>query len=170
MHCVTDYPVQNQYANLQCINTLQKDLKIQIGYSDHTKGVIAPLIAVSKGAKIIEKHFTLDKDMEGPDHILSLLPDEFEDMIEKLRIVETALGDGIKQPAPSETASIIRFRKTMYSKHDISEGSIITADDIIYTGPAYGIYAKYEDLVHGQQARKDIPANTPITWDLITNA
>ena len=77
MHCVTDYPVQNQYANLQCINTLQKDLKIQIGYSDHTKGVIAPLIAVSKGAKIIEKHFTLDKNMSGPDHSASLDPNEF---------------------------------------------------------------------------------------------
>ena len=74
MHCVTDYPVIDKYANLQCINTLQKKLKLNIGYSDHTKGIVAPLIAVSKGAKVIEKHFTLNKKMSGPDHAASLSP------------------------------------------------------------------------------------------------
>lgn len=171
MQCTSSYPCPPESMNIKAIQTMKNAFNnLPVGLSDHIIGDMVSIAAIARGGDILEKHFTLDKDMEGPDHILSLLPNELEDMIGKIRIVETALGDGIKQPAPSETASIIRFRKTMYSKHDISEGSIITADDIIYTGPAYGIYAKYEDLVHGQQASKDIPKNTPITWDLITNA
>ncbi len=107
--------------------------------------------------------------MEGPDHILSMLPKEMEQMKDSFSIVEAALGDGIKQPAANEVASIIRFRKTMYSKHLIKKGSTIKQSDIIYTGPAYGIYAKYENLVIGNIVNKDIPANTPITWDIFTN-
>ena len=96
-----------------------------------------------------------------------MLPEEMAKMKMSFSIVEAALGDGIKQPAANEVASIIRFRKTMYSKHLIKKGSILGIDDIIYTGPAYGIYAKFESLVLGQAVNKDIPANTPITWDIL---
>ena len=89
-------------------------------------------------------------------------------MKERVRIVEKSIGDGIKQPSSSEIASIIRFRKTMYAKSKIKKGSIINAEDIIYTAPAYGIYSKFEDIVVGKIANKDIEKNTPITWDLIS--
>ena len=88
-------------------------------------------------------------------------------MIESFSVVEAALGDGIKQPAANEVASIIRFRKTMYTKHAIKKGSIITVDDIIYTAPGYGIYPKFEDIVIGQTITRDIAENMPITWDMI---
>jgi sialic acid synthase SpsE len=96
-----------------------------------------------------------------------MLPKEFSDMKERIEIVEKSLGDGIKQPSANEVASIIRFRKTMYTKHAISKGAVIETSDIIYTAPAYGIYAKYEDIVVGQMANQDIAKNTPITWDLL---
>jgi len=171
MQCTSSYPCPPESMNIKAIQTMKNAFNnLPVGLSDHVIGDMVSIAAVARGGDILEKHFTLDKDMEGPDHILSLLPNELEDMIKKIRIVEAALGDGIKQPAPSEIASIIRFRKTMYAKNNISKGTIITEDDIIYTGPAYGIYAKYEDLVFGQKAMVDIEKNTPITWELISNA
>ena len=105
--------------------------------------------------------------MEGPDHILSMLPGEFAQMKERVIIVEKSLGDGIKQPSANEVASIIRFRKTMYTRHAMKKGSTINEDDIIYTAPAYGIYSKYEDIVVGQIITQDTAENTPITWDIL---
>ena len=96
LHCVTDYPVENKYANLSAIENLKLNLKLDVGYSDHTLGILAPLIAVSKGAKIIEKHFTLNNNMPGPDHKASLEPNEFKKMVEYLRIYEVMNGDGKK--------------------------------------------------------------------------
>ena len=97
LHCVTDYPVENKYANLSAIGKFKKlNLKLDVGYSDHTLGILAPLIAVSKGAKIIEKHFTLNNNMPGPDHKASLEPNEFKKMVEYLRIYEVMNGDGKK--------------------------------------------------------------------------
>jgi sialic acid synthase SpsE len=97
-----------------------------------------------------------------------MLPEEFSEMRERLNIVEKSLGDGIKQPSSSEVASIIRFRKTMYAKNDIKKGAIISESDIIYTAPAYGIYAKYEDIVFGKTANQNISKDTPITWDVLS--
>ena len=94
MHCVTDYPVVKKQANLKCINNIKNDFKLTVGYSDHTLGVLAPLIAVSKGAKIIEKHFTLNKKMKGPDHLAFLEPKELSDMVRNIRDFETMEGDG----------------------------------------------------------------------------
>ena len=88
-------------------------------------------------------------------------------MISNIRLIEEALGDGIKQPASDEISTMIRFRKTMYSSVDIHPGQIISKEDIVYKGPAYGLYAKYEDLVIGCKAQKFVPADTPITWDVI---
>ena len=106
---------------------------LPVGISDHVIGDMVSIGAVARGANIIEKHFTLDKKMEGPDHILSMLPKEFSNMRERVRIVEKSLGDGIKQPSSSEVASVIRFRKTMYAKNDIKKGTVINENDIIYT-------------------------------------
>ena len=155
--------------NIKAIDTMKQAFNgLPVGISDHVIGDMVSLGAVARGGDIIEKHFTLDKKMEGPDHILSMEPKEFAEMKERVKIVEKSLGDGIKQPSSSEIASVIRFRKTMYAKNKINKGSIINAEDIIYTAPAYGIYAKFEDIVLGKIANQDIPENTPITWDLIS--
>ena len=168
MQCTSSYPCPPESMNIKAIDTMKMAFKqLPVGISDHVIGDMVSIAAVARGANIVEKHFTMDKEMEGPDHVLSMLPEEMAKMKKSFSIVEAALGDGIKQPAANEVASIIRFRKTMYSKHSIKKGSILGIDDIIYTGPAYGIYAKFESLVIGQTVNKDIPANTPITWDIL---
>ena len=168
MQCTSSYPCPPESMNIKAIDTMKAAFKqLPVGLSDHVVGDMVSIAAVARGANIVEKHFTMDKEMEGPDHILSMLPEEMKKMKTSFSIVEKALGDGIKQPAANEVASIIRFRKTMYSKHPIKKGNIISSDDIIYTGPAYGIYAKFENLVIGQAVNKDIPGNTPITWDML---
>ena len=168
MQCTSSYPCPPESMNIKAIDTMRLAFNnLPVGISDHVIGDMVSLGAVARGANIIEKHFTLDKEMEGPDHILSMLPSEFCQMKERVVIVEKSLGDGIKQPSANEVASIIRFRKTMYSKHLIKKGSVIRVNDIIYTAPAYGIYAKYENIVIGQIATRDIVENTPITWDML---
>lgn len=168
MQCTSSYPCPPESMNIKAIDTMRMAFNnLPVGISDHVIGDMVSIAAVGRGANIVEKHFTADKEMEGPDHILSLLPEEFTQMKESIRIVERALGDGIKQPSANEVSSIIRFRKTMYTKHAIKKGSIITMDDIIYTAPAYGIYAKYEDIVIGQIVNCDIAANMPITWSVL---
>lgn len=170
LQCTSSYPCAPESMNIRAIDTMKQAFNgLPVGLSDHVIGDVVSLAAVARGANIIEKHFTLDKSMEGPDHILSLTPEELKNMIIKIRIVEESLGDGIKQASPDEMSTIIRFRKTMYSNKHIKKGAKITQNDIIYKGPAYGIYAKFEDIVLGQYAKKDILENTPITWDLITN-
>ena len=169
MQCTSSYPCPPETMNIKAIDTMKQAFNgLPVGISDHVIGDMVSLGAVARGGDIIEKHFTLDKKMEGPDHILSMEPKEFAEMKERVKIVEKSLGDGIKQPSSSEIASVIRFRKTMYAKNKINKGSIINAEDIIYTAPAYGIYAKFEDIVLGKTANQDIPENTPITWDLIS--
>lgn len=168
MQCTSSYPCPPESMNIKAIDTMKAAFNnLPVGISDHVIGDMVCIGAVARGADIIEKHFTLDKAMEGPDHILSMLPSEFAQMKERVITVEKSLGDGIKQPSANEVASIIRFRKTMYTKHAIKKGSIINANDIIYTAPAYGIYSKYEDIVIGQIATKDIAENMPITWDML---
>ena len=170
LQCTSSYPCAPESMNIRAIDTMKQAFNgLPVGLSDHVIGDVVSLAAVARGANIIEKHFTLDKSMEGPDHILSLTPEELKNMIIKIRIVEESLGDGIKQASPDEMSTIIRFRKTMYSNKNIKKGTKITQNDIIYKGPAYGIYAKFEDIVLGQYAKKDILEDTPITWDLITN-
>ena len=169
MQCTSSYPCPPETMNIKAIDTMKQAFNgLPVGISDHVIGDMVSLAAVARGANIIEKHFTLDKKMEGPDHILSMLPEEFSEMRERINIVEKSLGDGIKQPSSSEVASIIRFRKTMYAKNDIVKGAIISESDIIYTAPAYGIYAKYEDIVFGKTANKNISKDTPITWDVLS--
>ena len=139
MHCVTDYPVIDQYANLQCINTLQNKLKLNIGYSDHTKGIIAPIIAVSKGAKIIEKHFTLNKKMSGPDHAASLDPKEFEEMVKNIRKFELMNGDGKKTLFECEKINKKIARKSLVANKYIKKGDKFTKKNLTTKRPGSGI-------------------------------
>lgn len=168
LQCTSSYPCPPESMNIRAIDTMKQAFNhIPVGLSDHVIGDTVSLAAVARGANVIEKHFTLNKLMEGPDHILSLEPDEFKKMVERIRLIEESLGDGIKQASPDEMSTLIRFRKTMYSSKKIMKGSVITQEDITYKGPAYGIYAKYEPIVLGRIILKDIDADTPITWDLL---
>ncbi|MCT7554888.1 N-acetylneuraminate synthase family protein [Aliarcobacter butzleri] len=169
LQCTSSYPCPPESMNIKAIDTMRQAFGgLPVGLSDHVIGDTVSLAAVARGANVIEKHFTVDKRMEGPDHILSLTPEELKDMVLRIRLIEESLGDGIKQASPDEMTTIIRFRKTMYSNRDIKQGEKISSEDIIYKGPAYGIYAKYENIVFGQYAVKEIKKDTPITWDLIS--
>ncbi len=169
LQCTSSYPCPAESMNIKAIDTMRLAFGgLPVGLSDHVIGDTISLAAVARGANIIEKHFTIDKEMEGPDHILSITPEELKSMVLRIRLIEEALGDGIKQASPDEMSTIIRFRKTMYSSRDIKKGERISIKDLIYKGPAYGIYAKYENIVLGQYAIEDIKEDTPITWELIS--
>jgi len=168
LQCTSSYPCPPESMNIRAIDTMKCSFNnLPVGLSDHVVGDSVSLAAVAIGADVIEKHFTLDNKMEGPDHVLSLEPKELKNMVERIRLIEEAMGDGIKQPASNEITTLVRFRKTMYSNKKIRKGDVISRDKITYKGPAYGIYAKFEDVVLGQVAIKNIDIDTPITWDLL---
>ena len=155
MHCVTDYPVEDKYSNLECINSLQKDLKLDIGYSDHTRGVIAPLIAVSKGAKLIEKHFTLSKKMYGPDHSASLTPGEFKTMVNNIRQFEIMNGSGVKKLFNCEKINKKIARKSIIAKKIINKGEKFTYENITTKRPGTGICSSKINKYVNTTARKN---------------
>ena len=168
LQCTSSYPCPPESMNIKAIDTMKSCFNnIPVGLSDHVVGDTVSLAAVARGADVIEKHFTLDRSMEGPDHILSLEPEQLKDMIQSIQLIEHSIGDGVKQPAASEISSIVRFRKTMYAKTHIAKGDTISAENVTYKGPAYGIYAKFEEVVFGRKSLKDIEKDMPITWDLI---
>lgn len=139
LHCNTEYPTPYADVNLKAMLTLRDELGIEVGYSDHTKGIEIPIAAVAMGAKIIEKHFTLDKTMDGPDHKASLEPHELKEMISAIRNVEVALGDGVKVPSTSEQKNIAIARKSIVAKCKIEKGQIFTAENLTTKRPGTGI-------------------------------
>lgn len=126
LHCTTNYPCPMNEVNLKAMLTIKEALKCKIGYSDHTLGVEVPVAAVALGAEIIEKHFTLDKKMEGPDHSASLEPEELKDMVLKIRNIEQALGNGVKEPNESEKNISKVVLKVILAKTDIKKGEKLT--------------------------------------------
>ncbi len=139
LHCVTDYPVENKYANLSAIENLKDNLELNVGYSDHTSGILAPLIAASKGAKIIEKHFTLSKNMSGPDHKASLEPIEFKKMVEYLRIFEVMNGDGQIKIQKCELKNINIARKSIVAKKFIKKNEKFSYLNLTTKRPGNGL-------------------------------
>ncbi len=153
LHCVTDYPVDYQFANLKCIKTLSKQFKLPVGYSDHTPGVIAPIIAVSFGAKMIEKHFTLNKRMPGPDHKASLEPHEFSQMVKNIRNYEIMIGDGVKKIEKCEKKNIKIARKSIIAKNYIKKGEKFSKNNLTTKRPGYGLSPlKIKNLI-GKKSR-----------------
>jgi len=138
LHCVTDYPVQSHYANLSAINTLSKNFGLTMGYSDHTLGKIAPIAAIAYGAKIIEKHFTLNKNDIGPDHKASLEPLEFGLMVEEIRTLEKMRGNGIKKLEKCESKNIKIARKSLVAKKKIKKNEIFTLSNLTTKRPGTG--------------------------------
>jgi len=167
MHCVSNYPMYPEDANLRAINTIASAFKVPVGFSDHSIGNLIPIAAVSLGAKVIEKHFTLDKCLEGPDHILSADPEDMARLTRDIRTIERALGSGIKTIKPSEYDTINLFRKSLFAKVDIKKGVVITEDMLCVKGPGHGLLPKYIDIVVGRVAKNNIKADYPIIWEHI---
>ncbi|WP_270978418.1 N-acetylneuraminate synthase [Campylobacter helveticus] len=154
LHCTTEYPAPFEEVNLNAIKTLKEAFKLKVGYSDHTKGIVAALGAVALGAVVIEKHFTLDKTMEGPDHKASLEPSELKELCEGIRTLEKALGNGIKKASKSEAKNIIIARKSLVAKREIQKGEKFSEQNLTTKRPGSGISAmRYEEYL-GKRALK----------------
>ncbi len=162
LHCTTNYPCPYDSVNLMAMDTLKSAFGVQVGYSDHTIGIEIPIAAAARGAEIIEKHFTLDKNMDGPDHPASTEPEEFKKMVESIRNVERGLGTGIKEPASSEKEISKVVLKKIVAKRDISAGETITADTICVKRSANGLPASAWDIIVGTKARKHFNADEGI--------
>lgn len=162
LHCTTNYPCPYNEVNLKAMQTLKSAFKCQVGYSDHTMGIEVPIAAVAMGAELIEKHFTLDKNMEGPDHKASLEPDELKKMVTSIRNVEKALGDGIKRPNASEKQNAEVVLKRIIAGRTISKGEILGTDNLSLLRSSEGLPAKYWDLIAGKAANRDYKEDEPI--------
>ena len=138
LHCTTEYPAPLKDINLRAMDTLGAAFGLPVGYSDHSEGIVVPIAAVARGAKLIEKHFTLDKMMDGPDHKASLDPVELKSMVQAIRAVELTLGDGIKGPRPSEIKNKSVARKSLIASRDIQFGRLLTEDDLSIKRPGNG--------------------------------
>lgn len=168
LHCISNYPASYDEVNLRAMLTLEHAFGLPVGYSDHTEGIEIAVAAVALGACVIEKHFTLDRHMEGPDHKASLEPDELAAMVRAIRNVEKAMGDGRKRPTVSEKEIMKVARRSLVASRDIKAGEIITEDKLAVKRPGTGIPPKMWDLIIGRRARVDIPADTVLTWDMVS--
>jgi N,N'-diacetyllegionaminate synthase len=155
LHCNTEYPAPFEDVNLLAMNTIKETFKVKVGYSDHTLGIEIPIAAVALGASVIEKHFTLDKDMEGPDHKSSLEPDELNNMVRAVRNVESGLGNGIKKPSMSELKNRSIVRKSIVAAGNIKMEEMFTKENITCKRPGTGISPMEWDNVIGKRAKRD---------------
>jgi len=165
LHCISAYPCPADKMNLKAINTLQKAFKVPVGLSDHSIGTIIPISAVTLGAICVEKHFTLDNNMEGPDHVFSADQKVMKKIVEDIKIVKKAQGTGKIERVNIEYRTAQLFKKTLFAKEDIKYGTIITKDMLAIKGPAFGIKPKFMDIVVGRKAQKNILADHPINWE-----
>ena len=156
LHCNTEYPTPFEDVNLRAMLTTKDAFPgVRVGYSDHTLGIEIPIAAVAMGATVIEKHFTLDRNMEGSDHRASLEPDELTAMVKAIRNIEKALGSGIKKPSPSELKNKPIARKSIVADRDIRKGELFTEKNLTVKRPGTGISPMRWDEVIGQVAQKD---------------
>lgn len=167
MHCTSNYPTNENDVNLKAMNTMMTAFRIPTGYSDHTMGIAVSLAAVARGAVIIEKHFTLDRELPGPDHSSSLEPKELKELVNSVRVIERALGSSIKKPNKSEIEVKNVAQKSIVARTKIKKGEIIQEDMVTIKRPGGGIKPKYINLVIGREAKVDIKADTSITIDMI---
>jgi N,N'-diacetyllegionaminate synthase len=155
LHCNTEYPTPMVDVNLNAMLTIRDAFDVAVGYSDHTLGIEIPIAAVAMGATVIEKHFTLDRNLPGPDHKASLEPDELRAMVTAIRNVEEAMGDGIKSPSPSETKNIEIARKSIVAAEAIMKGEKFSEVNLAVKRPGMGISPMRWDDVMGQTALRD---------------
>ncbi|MDA1001178.1 MAG: N-acetylneuraminate synthase family protein [bacterium] len=164
LHCVSNYPAEPGEINLRFMKTMRRAFGCPVGYSDHTIGTAVPLAAVAAGASAVEKHFTLDKNAEGDDHVLSLEPDELARLIADIRIAEEALGSGVKVIGEKEKKGTLLSRRTLHAARVIPEGTTITEEMLSILRPADGLSPDMLDFVIGRVAKRKIEEQEPITW------
>ncbi len=187
LHCTSNYPTPLNEVNLKSMITMYNEFKLPIGYSDHTEGIIVSVAAVAMGACLVEKHLTLDKKMEGPDHKASLEPDEAAALVKEVRLVEKMLeknksideilnalkvpkeimGDGIKRPMPSEYATMKVARKSVVAAQDIKKGSVITEEMLTIKRPGNGLHPREYYNIIGKTTKKDIAKDSLLSWSYL---
>lgn len=167
LHCISSYPTPAPEVNLRKISALQQAFQYPIGFSDHTEGIVAAIGSIVLGACFIEKHFTLDKNLEGPDHRFSSDPQELEALVNAVRYAEQSLGTSKITPSVAEADGRMNFRLSCVAKRDLSKGHIITRDDITFSRPATGLPPKFVNVLTGKTLQKDIKANTIIDFGVI---
>ncbi len=168
LQCTSLYPTEHKDVNLLAIKTLQKSFPYPIGFSDHTLGVSCAIASVALGAKIIEKHFTLDRSMQGPDHKFSATPEELSQMVKSIREVELSMGFSIKRPVADEISLREKLLRSIVVVRNIEKGEILTEDKIsIKRSDEKGLEPRYFEIVLGRKARKNIPKDKPVTFESI---
>ena len=168
LQCASMYPSPPSIMNLRAMETIRRAFNVPVGLSDHTKGIHISVAAVAMGASVIEKHFTMDRTMEGPDHPFAIEPDELADLVHQIRDVEAAMGDGRKLgPAPEEMEFYEKARRSVHAAVDISEGTVITLEMLVCKRPGYGVRPKFLSLLCGRRAVRDIAADEWITWEMM---
>ena len=165
LHCISAYPADYSDANLSVLETLRKAFKVPVGFSDHSISLLSSTVALSLQADVIERHFTLDRFMEGPDQILSSDPKEMKELVDLRNKVYLALGNGVKRPAAIEIQQINKQRKSLYAKKVIKKGEILTLDNITIKGPGLGLLPKYFPIILGKKATRNISKDSAITFD-----
>ncbi len=162
LHCTTEYPTPPEDVNLRAMLTMRDELGVRVGYSDHTEGIAVPVAAVALGAEVIEKHFTLDRGLPGPDHRASLEPAELAEMVSAIRVVERSLGDGVKRPSETETANAAVARKSIVAARAIRAGETLDADALAVKRPGTGVSPLRWDEVVGTVATRDYAPDEPV--------
>jgi N,N'-diacetyllegionaminate synthase len=165
LHCVSDYPAAPESLNLRAIRTLQEEFEFPAGFSDHSQGILFPLLAVALGALVIEKHFTLDKNAPGPDHKVSIDPGELSELVRNLRLAEAGLGDGRKRPFGTERRNRELSRRSIVAAAPIRAGQRITDQMLAFKRPGTGIAPGDAHRLLGRRARRDLEPDTILNWD-----
>ena len=166
-HCVSNYPTDPATVNLRVMHTLAQAFEVPVGFSDHTEGNSVSIAAVALGAQLIEKHLTLDKSLPGPDHAMSLNPEELRQFMVDVRAAEACLGNGIKQLQPKEQEVQRAARRSLVSAKSIRAGEKLAETNVTLKRPATGIDPRLWDTVRGRTTKVEIPADVPITWEML---
>jgi N,N'-diacetyllegionaminate synthase len=167
LHCVSSYPAPAGELNLRAMHTLNQLFRLPVGYSDHSEGISAAVAATALGAVAIEKHFTLDRTMEGPDHAASLEPNELKSLVREVKATHQSLGDGVKRPMPCEIENLPLIRKSLVANFALARGTRLSRDMIEIKSPADGIHPGELDKVLGRVLTRDLEEDRPITWDCL---
>lgn len=167
LHCTSNYPCPPEEVNLNAMLTMKQAFSCSVGYSDHTLGTAVSVAAVALGAEVIEKHLTLDVNMEGPDHKASLGPDDFSSMVLQIREVETAFGDGVKRPTSSEERVMAHIRRRIVASRDLRAGDLVNSDDFCFKRADHGIHVDQADSIIGRRLVHSVLADQPICLEFL---
>lgn len=165
MHCTTDYPAEYEEVNLKSMVTLRNAFYLPVGYSDHTSGIEAGIAATAMGAVVLEKHITLDKEMQGPDHKASMDCSEFKSYVTHIRNTEKLLGNGKKKPTLKEKSIMLQVRRSILASRDLKEGTVLTEDMLCLKRPGTGIEPVFLPILIGRKIKRDLKEDDILTWE-----